>query len=176
MRRRVLSLDEEARRVGAMVEEEEERHASGDAGPSEPHAPPPPPPGSDGAPCGTTVSSSPAPPLLHADPQHDRRHATELFEACQRLDWQGEQLSRMAATATAELPAELRAMLARRRDSLRRESDFLSRRLAVLAQRMEASHRAGAHAVQSAQSWLAGEAGLLEAAQDEGGWLCPAIS
>ena len=85
-----------------------------------------------------------------------RRYASELFEGCQRLDACVEKLSRRAATVTAELPQEAKVMLLRRRDAVRLERDFLSRRLAMLAQRMEAEFRRGALAanLQFQHAWL----------------------
>lgn len=72
--------------------------------------------------------------------QQARRFATELFDANQQLEFEAEQLSRLAASATADLTLDVRALLLRRRDSVRRERDFLARRLAALGQNMRAAY------------------------------------
>ena len=70
-----------------------------------------------------------------------RRHASRVFDASQRLEIQADSLARLAdSSVTAVLPSNVHALLLRRRDALRRERDFLSRRLAVLGQRMRAQH------------------------------------
>ena len=68
-----------------------------------------------------------------------RRHCSALFEACQRLDHSADQLHKSEGSATSSLPAEVRALILRRRDAVKRERDFLSRRMAVLAQAREQS-------------------------------------
>ena len=89
-----------------------------------------------------------------ADGTHEvRRRCSALFEGCQRLEYQAEALTRLAASASADLPAEMRALLLRRRDHIRRERDGLAQRMAVLAQYM-ATAQAHANARMAQREWL----------------------
>ena len=111
--------------------------------------------GEEGSSSVSGIVTVPAAP--RADTTHDlRRHCSALFEACQRLEFGGEQLARLASSATAELPPDVRALLLRRRDAVRRERDFLSRRMAMIAQRMHADFEA-TNVRKMQHEWLASE-------------------
>lgn len=88
-----------------------------------------------------------------------RRLASTLFDGGKKLDVQIERLSRAATAATEELPSDVRALLNRRLDALQREREFLARRLAVHAQKMEANF----HSARRSQSaWLENQVTMTE--------------
>lgn len=81
-----------------------------------------------------------------------RRHASAIFTAGQRLEFASEQLSRLASSASAELSPGVRTLLLSRRDALRREREFFSRRLSLLGERMEVSFNS--HTRHTQLEWL----------------------
>ena len=162
LKRNAAVLGEELRRTRAMVGD----GASGDGGDG----------GGDGRAAvqpaftspGAVITPASAVNLLGAPSAAEggevaalRRLASELFDAGKRLDFQGEQLARVEAKATDQLPADVRSLLVRRREALRLEREFLSRRLAVIAQKMEANY----HSARRSQSaWLETQVILSEVA------------